>query len=245
MPTESRYETMNCKDYRHRVAADPSFDGGAAHLSECPGCQAFRTEMLSLDSKIAAAMQIDVPDLKLPDLPTIDADNIVALATRRPRLTPGWLAVAATVVLAAAAGVRMVGVGAGYDSLAEEVLAHLDHEPASLRPSTTAVSEQRLTSVVPAGIAHLDHSAGLITYAQSCDINGKTVPHLVLQGVHGPITILLMPDEPVAKAETLDGKNVHGVILPVGDGSIAIMGPREERLERVEKSILKSVKWAT
>jgi len=236
---------MNCEEYRHRVAAEPSFDGGAGHLSVCQACQAFRIEMQSLDGKIARAMQIDVPALSLPELPAIDADNVVALAARMPRARPAWFALAATVLLAVVIGVRMSGVGVSYESLADEVLAHLDHEPASLRPSITPVSDARLADVVPANVARLDHNAGLITYARSCKINGKTVPHLVIQGEHGPITILLMPDEAVSKATSLNGENTHGVILPIGDGSIAIIGAREEKLERVEKSVLNSVMWST
>ena len=78
---------------------------------------------------------------------------------------------AATVVLAAFLGVRVLSPGIEYESLAEEILAHLDHEPYALRVTDVAVSDARLTSVVPANVAQMDHSAGLITYAQSCVIN--------------------------------------------------------------------------
>ena len=108
-----------------------------------------------------------------------------------------------------------------------------------------AVSDARLTSVVTADIARLDHSAGLITYAQSCVIGGHSVPHLVIQGEHGPVTILLMPDEMVSAPQTITGESVNGVILPVGDGSIAIFGEREESLDRIEKKVLDSVTWST
>ena len=43
---------MNCEQYREAIAADPSFDGGAGHLSECEACQAYRREMLELDRLI-------------------------------------------------------------------------------------------------------------------------------------------------------------------------------------------------
>jgi hypothetical protein len=236
---------MNCDEYREMISADPAFDGGAGHLSSCRECQAFRRDIQSLNLKIAKAMQITVPELELPELPEIETENVVPIAARKPLSKPAWFALAATVVLAASVGVRMFGVGVDYDSLADEVLAHLDHEPAALRVSSTPVTDTRLAKVVPADVAQLDHSAGLITYARSCEINGKTVPHLVIQGEHGPVTILLMPDEAVAEAVSLDGENVHGVILPIGTGSIAIMGAREEKLERIEKSVLNSVKWST
>ena len=140
---------------------------------------------------------------------------------------------------------RLLGIGVSYDSLGEEIIAHLDHEPYALRVTNTPVSDSRLHRVVSADVAEMDHSAGLITYAQTCVIDGKSVPHLVIQGETGPVTILLMPDQAVSAAEALEGENIHGVILPVGNGSVAIIGPREEPLERVEKSVLDSVTWTT
>ncbi len=91
----------------------------------------------------------------------------------------------------------------------------------------------------------MNHEVGLITYAVSCIINGNDVPHLVVQGEHGPITILLMPHEKVAEASSIDGVSVHGIILPVGDGSIAIIGSREEQLDKVKQNVLDSVLWST
>ncbi|MBT8091194.1 MAG: DUF3379 domain-containing protein [Gammaproteobacteria bacterium] len=236
---------MNCDEYREMISADPAFDGGAAHLSACSECQAFRSDMQSLNLKIAKAMQINVPEPVLPELPAVATANVVPIATRKTFPKRAWFAMAATMLLAVLVGVLMFDGGAQYDSLAEEVVAHLDHEPAALRVSTTPVSSARLARAVPADVASLDHSAGLITYARSCEINGKTVPHLVIQGEHGPVTILLMPDEALAEAVPLDGENIHGVIVPVGAGSIAIIGAREERLERIENNVLNSVNWST
>lgn len=234
---------MNCEEYRQAISADPAFDGGADHLSACADCQAFRRDMQALNLRIAKAMQLSVPALKLPELPAVD--NVVPMASREPLSRPVWFAMAASVLFAVIMGARMLGVGVSYDSLGEEIIAHLDHEPYALRVTSTPVSDNKLRKVVPANIAEMDHGAGLITYAQSCKINGKHVPHLVIQGETGPVTILLMPDQAVSAAETLEGENIHGVIVPVGAGSIAIIGPREEPLDRVEKSVLESVTWST
>jgi hypothetical protein len=235
---------MNCEQYREAIAADPSFDGGAGHLSECAACQAYRSEMQTLDQTISRALVLDVPQLQMPELPEIDTTNVVSLSSRR-MTTPAWLAMAATVVLAAFIGFRFVSTGIEYESLADEVLAHLDHEPAALRVTDVAITDDRLNLVVPAHVATMDHSAGLITYAQSCIIGGHQVPHLVIQGERGPVTILLMPEEMVNGPQSLSGDNVNGVILPVGNGSIAILGDSEESLEKIEAQVLKSVSWST
>ena len=212
---------MNSDEYKQAIAANPEFE-----------------------ERLAKALAIDVPPLTMPELPEVDTDKVVSLGARRQMSKPAWFAVAASVMLAAVIGVRMIGFGVSYESLADEVIAHLDHEPYALRVTDEPVNASRLAKVVPASIGDMNHDAGLITYAQTCRINGKDVPHLVIQGQLGPVTILLMPEESVAEATPLDGENIHGLILPVGNGSIAIIGAREENLERIENNVVSSVNWS-
>lgn len=236
---------MNCEEYRESLTADPAFTGGGEHVAACEDCQAFTRRIQALNLDIARAMQIDVPPLAMPDLPDVDGSNVAALPARRRSLKPYWYALAASVVLATSIALRMTGVFETYDSLAEEVLAHVDHEPAALRVTDQPIADDRLQRVVPPEYAVFDRGVSLITYANPCKINGKPVPHLVIQGQYGPVTILLMPGEPVAQAIPLDGDNVHGVILPVGDGSIAIIGSRQEPLEPIQQNVIESVTWTT
>ena len=235
---------MNCEEYREAITADPSFDGGAGHVTECEACQAYRGEMLALDERIGRALALEVPEVSMPDLPDIDAGKVVSLADRRVS-APTWFAVAATVILVAFLGVRIVSNGIEYDSLADEVLAHVTHEPHSMRVSDDAVSDRALNRVVARRASGVDHAAGLITYAHTCVINGRKVPHLVIQGKRGPVMVLLMPEEKVDGAIPLEDEFNQGVILPVGDGSIAIVGGHDEDLESIEETLQNSVTWST
>jgi hypothetical protein len=247
---------MNCEDYKEAIAADPSYDGGAGHLTECAACQSYRAEMQALDETISRALSLDVPVLEMPELPelvaeesaksaTSVADNVVALPNRR-WVAPTWFAVAATVVVAALLGVRLISTGIEHESLADEILAHLDHEPYALRVTDVAITDERLNSVVAGDVAQVDRSVGLITYAQSCVINGHDVPHLVIQGERGPVTILLMPEEMLPDGpESISGESINGVILPVGNGSIAILGESDENLGNIERQVLQTVMWST
>ncbi len=212
---------MSSEEYKEVVEKDPSFE-----------------------ARIAAALEIEVPPLEMPELPEIDTANVTALPRRRFS-APQWLAVAATVAVVAVLGFRTLGVDSTYPSLADEIVAHLDHEPYSLVVTDVPVSDSRLNRIVPASVATMNHDAGLITYAQSCEINGKTVPHLVIQGERGPVTIILMPDEKVSGPQSLSGRSINGVILPVGDGSIAIIGEDGENLEPIEQNLRNSVRWST
>jgi len=244
----SKIMNMNCEEYRQAIAADPSesFEHGALHVASCVECSAYRNEIRALDDRIAAALAISVPELNMPEFADVDDDaNVVNLPVRRRGRfsAPSWLGIAAGIGIAAVLIVRMLGPVPVYESLADEVLAHLDHEPQAMVVSTKAVSERRLNKVVSADVATLDSDIGLITYARTCVINGKSIPHLVIQGERGPVTVLLMPDEEISEATTLSGNSVNGVILPVGKGSIAIIGERDEDLDQIEREVVGSVEW--
>ncbi len=213
--------TMNeCEDYRKVLAEDPAFE-----------------------ARLRQAMELPVPELELPELPEVDTNNVVPLPARRRATT--WLAMAATVAIVGVLGVRMFSGDVVYDSLADEIVAHLDHEPGALRVTDEPISDRRLRRVVADDVASFDRTASLITYANTCTINGKAVPHLVIQGERGPVTIILMPDEKISGAQSIAGDNINGVLLPVGDGSIAIIGEQGERLDELEQQVLDSVMWST
>ena len=247
---------MNCEDYREAIAAEPSesFDGGAGHAATCESCSAYRAEIQALDLTIARALAVDVPELKIADLPPLDQadENVVNLPFRRAAKisTPAWVGIAASFALAAIIGVQFTGNGPARDQLladqllAEQVLAHVDHEPWALKVTNVAVSEAQFARVINPDVGTMDRGIGLVSYAQTCIINGFKIPHLVMQGEKGPITILLMPNEMVSSPVSLSGESVNGVILPVGDGSIAIIGEREERIQEIEQRVVDSVEWS-
>jgi hypothetical protein len=43
----------------------------------------------------------------------------------------------------------------------------------------------------------------------------------------------------------IEGDSINGVILPVGGGSVAIIGEREEKLEAIQQNVVNSVTWST
>jgi hypothetical protein len=238
---------MNCEDHRVSIAADPSesFDAAAAHVAACVSCSAYKAEIKALDETIARALAIDLPELKLP--PLAKDENVVNLPFRRAaRLSASsWIGIAATFALAAVIGWQFTGNGTEQDRLlAAQVLAHVDHEPWALKVTDVAVSEAQFTRVINPDIGTMDRGIGLVSYVQTCIINDVKIPHLVIQGVKGPITLLLMPNEMVSAPVALSGESVNGVILSVGDGSIAIIGVREERIEELKQRVVDSVEWS-
>ncbi len=234
----------DCDACREILCADPRSDRAREHLGECAACRAYHADMLAFDADIARALAIPVPAFDLTALPAADFAG-EPFSARRQRGVPGsaWLALAATVVLGVLLGVRYAGEELVAPSLGEQILAHISHESGSLVRSDQPVGSERLARIVPGNIAELGPETGLVTYAQSCIINGHSVPHLVVQGEHGPVTILLMPHETVAEPQEFDDGVLQGVVLPVGEGSIAIVGEHPADLDRLRETMRNSVTW--
>lgn len=244
---------MNCDEYREAIAADPSesFPGGAAHAAGCEECRNYRQEMRALDERIARALAIDVPEFRMPELPPIEADSggraLAGLRASRLRAAPPlWMGLAAAVVVAAVLVAGFPERERGGQDLVDQIMAHMDHEEASRRVTSVPVATETLNEVVSRRVSGMDHDIGLITYAMSCVINGRTVPHLVIQGNRGPVTLILLPEETIESSIPLSGDNVHGVLLPVGSGSIAVIGQREDQLDEIGyigQKLAESVEW--
>ena len=100
---------MNCTDYRNALTAEPGFHDESRHVESCADCQSYRNEILVLDERLTAAMEFSVPELLMPDLPDIETENVVSLSSRRATSRSVWFAMAASVLLAAVVGIRLLG----------------------------------------------------------------------------------------------------------------------------------------
>lgn len=234
---------MKCDDYKQAIEQEPAggFVGEREHAEACVACSDYRTTVRALDRRIVKALAIDVPALVLPALD----DNVVPLSRTKVWQNPAWLGLAASFALIAVFAVNWLQPGSPPQTLAEQIVAHLDHELGSLVVTDVAVSDRRLKAAARPALVDMDRSIGLISYAMNCTINGHEVPHLVVQGVEGPVTILLMPHEQVAQAVPLLGQSIEGVILPVGEGSVAIIGTRGEALDHWQQQVMEKVHWKT
>ncbi len=234
---------MDCEEIREHLDAAPSedFAGRRAHLAECEACQTYAKDADAFEQKLGAAMRVPVPTIAMPDL----SAEVVSIVSKRPpkigRSSALWLAAAASVMLAVLVGVRLIApVDTGYEDgqLVAELLEHMSHEPYSLVVTSDAVPLQQVSSVTQSVNAEVSPQLGLISYARSCEVNGRSIPHLVVQGKTGPVTIMIMPDQTVADAIAIEDADFHGVVVPVGEsGSVAIIGRKGESIEDIRAKI--------
>jgi hypothetical protein len=192
---------------------------------------------------VPPAAKIVSPDITQP-IPT--GAKIIPIASARAgrkkaaTAWSGW-AVAATVLLAAVATLAVWALHP-TDTLAHDIVAHIEHEPKSWS-STEHVSADGLNAIMRnAGVA-LDANSTKVMYARSCTFRGHRVPHLVVSTSHGPMTVLVLRYENVKTQQSFHEDGMSGVITPAPHGSIAVLAQGNDNIDEAAAQVQQSVRW--
>lgn len=231
---------MDCLEFRRRCSTEPGHSDPEqeAHASVCGSCSAFAVEMESVDELLAEALRLPVP----ARLQNFSMQSLQQNATRRPRLIRRF-AMAASVLVALLISYGAWHIATAPEDLGGELVAHMLHEPASLVPDAEPVTASEVAYVLRRTGAQLEAPIGTITYIKSCPFREREVTHMVIQGSTGPVTLMLLPHISVASAEPFEEEGYKGTIVPVGAGSIAIIGGESEPLAPVAEIVSSAVAW--
>lgn len=157
------------------------------------------------------------------------------------RWLPRWAA-AASVVAASLLGL-LLWLSAPRETFAEQLVAHVEAEPHALVGSGDAVEPARLDQVLARSGVRLKRGVGTISFAMSCWFRGRYVPHLVVQGDHGPVTVLVLTEEPgVTRREAFREGRFRGVVLPAPRGAVAVLA-QDAQAEQVAERFLQAVEY--
>jgi hypothetical protein len=213
-----------CRHARLQIGGDPQGLPAdvAAHLATCAECTRFRAETLALDGRLRAALELPLPQFRKAAPPA-----------RR-------FALAASVVLA------MIVAGGFWvfrpqPALADEVVAHVLEEAGSW-------DQQQL--LPGSAVADVLRTAGVqfdatlpVVYAYACPFHGHRVPHMVIQTANGPMTVMLLAHEKISQRTEFAENGLHGVLLPAGSGSVAVLMRQGEVPEETAALIVSAVRW--
>jgi hypothetical protein len=235
--------TVTCLDVRRLVGAEPRrLDAGVVeHCNSCATCANFVRETQTLEARLERALMVDVPE-GLEARIVLDASLKHAPSIWRP-----WLAAAAsgllTLALATSAYMHMHPVG---EDLASAVVAHIQNpeELPAISPDRALIRDAGyVEGVMDRGGVHMQGAMDGVAYAHVCLFRGERVVHLVVQGQDGPVTILLLPHIHVGKNMPVDEDGFHGVIVPAGQGSIAIVTNNATPVQPMEEEMVAKVQW--
>lgn len=164
----------------------------------------------------------------------LEPRSIRAAPRVREQHSRRW-AMAASLLVAVAAGVLLWTLRPA-DTLAAEIVAHVDGEPASWS-RRDPVPRSALDFVVRDAGIKIDASDGRVVYAHSCVFRGRTVPHLVVTTSQGPVTVLVLPDERVESPQRFTEDGYTGVLLPSPSGALAVLARGDADIEKAAREI--------
>lgn len=234
---------MNCLEFRRRLLTDPKDNSldFLQHRQECLGCAAEAEKINDLDERLLRALRVEVPE-------GLSSRVLLNRSTQgRPsRTTPLRLAWAASLLLSVGVagwlGYHWHDIGTEYPPLETAVLEHVNSELEHLVVDDDVADDQLRALLAGFGL-DLRRHLGQVRYAGKCHVRRYEGVHLVLAGEKGPVTVLLLPREPVSRRAELHSSRFAGLILPLKRGSMAILGEDEEPLHRTAEKIERSLVW--
>lgn len=234
---------MDCLEFRRRLAADPNARDPEflAHRDECHiGCAESWWRAQRAERRLKRALQsIEAP---------ADLAERVLLAqatTSRSRARHRWqagLALAASLLVALivagyAGNLRSTGNGG---ALAGMAIAHVRSEAWSLT-MTKPLGDQSLQPVFAGRGVALRSTPVHAVFAADCRVGPYKAVHLVLRENGEPVTALYLVDHRIAEARDFVRAGWHGREMPMGDGTLVLLGSGTSGFVAAEHAIAAAI----
>ena len=202
------------------------------HIRECDQCREFDIGIRQFESRLKQAASIQTP-ANLAAMILMRQSIAIRRDTRQTRQR--WGALAASVLLT----FSLVGIFLSYSypsPLKDTVLTHIYNEADHLQEHNNVQFDAVNKILAPLG-GQLVKPVGIINFASRCRIRQHDGAHLVIADKTGLITLLWMPGEYVRKKTIIADKRFTGVIVPVYNGSVAIVGEDQQGVKFMEERL--------
>lgn len=201
---------MDCAEFRKYCAADP--DGRdpvyMEHAQGCSECRIHRARALRDDEMIRRALSLPMRSRETQ--------------ATRPR-SPRRVALAASWVLGLGVAVTAWFSEESYSyALGRDALEHVGSEPVALESARAVPTDTLAKVLAPHELQFLGNPAA-VTFAELCVVRGQVVPHVVVRGPSGPLTVLIFPEAPVLLPVNIEADGLHGRVVRWRGRTVAVV----------------------
>ncbi len=218
---------MNFSEFRRQLGTDPTNQAPAflrARQSSAEFIQA-AAESDRFEHRLSRALALPVPQDLLHHLQEIGRANTVHQSSWR------YYALAASLLLAVAAGGITWRMNTGLDTVAEYVENHYAYDGPALvtrGEGHQAGNVDEILNQFQVGLTpELTRMVGLIKF---CPTPAGKGAHMVLNTEHGPITVIFMPDTVVTDGEMLDFNGMQAQLVVLAGGSAVVIGTYSQQV---------------
>ncbi|MGF1910345.1 DUF3379 domain-containing protein [Vibrio kasasachensis] len=239
---------MDELEFRRRIMSDPKqrdndiIDAMRTNDSN----NKFADDILDLDSRIAKAMNVEVPE-DLADRILFNQSSRNQANVIKPNFIKRSMAMAASVAFIVGLLVGQINWGnvivtPAQASLADTAIEHVIAE----KPFVDHLDEQVNTRQINAKMAPFTHQLNEpfpfhVYYLNHCGFGDANALHMVFQGERGKVT-LFMTNIPSSHVEDFHKAGMEGIVEPVGNASLVIVGEKGENVTNIADSIKKLIK---
>jgi hypothetical protein len=137
-----------------------------------------------------------------------------------------YYAMAASVLLViAAAGITWRMNSMNFDSTEQYVAYHYNHDGDDVLARAGGQQADNIEKILAGfNVALAPELAGKVTLIKYCPTPAGMGAHLVVDTASGPVTIIFMPDTPVADGEMLAFDGMQAQLVGLARGSAAVIG---------------------
>lgn len=235
---------MDCLEFRRRLATDPNARDPefVAHRDEChAGCAESWWRAQRAEQRLKRVLQsVEAP----PDLAErVLLAQATTLRTHGRRRWQAGLAVAASLLVALilagyAWNLRLTRNGG---EVAAAAVAHMDDGEAFALALTKPIGGSQLQPVFAKRGLTLRGTPARAVYAHDCDVGPYKAVHLVLRENGAPVTALYLVDHRIATARDFVRAGWHGREMPMGDGTLVLLGSGTGGFAAAEHAVANAV----
>lgn len=233
-------ETINCLMVRRALLSDPYRLGDriVQHLQDCTQCQQFAANIRDMDADIHSSLDVDIP-AGLADKILLAKGVSTSLQRQKKSQQLKFALASLMLTLSSIAIYFHLDEPTRIEQIA---LAHVQGELHHLEDREN-IQLAQLNTILRAFNMKLESTPNIINYAGTCQIHNSSGAHIVFQGEHAPITMLLMPGEVTSIRKNIMGARFKGIILPLEKGSIALITDKSENLSAFERQLYRQLSF--
>ncbi|OEF04950.1 DUF3379 domain-containing protein [Vibrio genomosp. F10] len=204
----------------------------------------FLDDVLDLDSKILKAMNVDVPEDLADKILFSQPDEEPHVI--RPNFVKRSMAMAASVAFAFGllAGQLNWGnllVSPAQASLAETAVKHVIDERDFISPLDERVGLFQINAKMqPFKMKFESDFPYHVYYLNHCGFGDSNALHMVFEGEHGKVT-LFITNISQADRKVFDQKGMTGVVEPLANASLIVVGEEGENVAKIAEKLASSV----
>jgi hypothetical protein len=231
-------------EFRKRAVIDPN-DQSAEFLektSQSTSNQRFVEQQRAFDRQLSETLNFKTPDNLAERI--ILTQQLGKYKSRQQQTQHKWLisGIAASLFALAISFTLWSPAEVNSSQLSAQIISHYYEDTHALNVHMD-VAKNNIDTMLASYGGKLDGPIGKVAFLGHCIVGGHTGVHLVLSTQQGPVTVLILPTQPVNRVYELHDQQLSGIVYPSKKGSIAILAEHAEVISSTRQRLDSSLNW--